>query len=168
LDTAGFVDIDNAKELLEVTDLVMLSIKHVDEIKHKEITGVSNTKILKFMEYLKEINKPTWIRYVVIPGLTDAKEDIHRLAEFLKDFPIYKWLIYCPITPWECISGKLWAGLSLLKEYQRLIRYPLKKLKIYSGSMASRQSLPKKTLTWLRRCNSALSFRRDKILMIMP
>ena len=63
----------------------MLSIKHVDEIKHRQITGVSK-KILKFMEYLKEINKPTWIRYVVIPGLTDAKEDIHRLAEFLKDF----------------------------------------------------------------------------------
>ena len=87
MDTSGFVEINKAKGLLEVTDLVLLSIKHIDEIKHKAITGVSSNKVFAFMEYLREINKPVWIRYVVIPGLTDSKDDIKRLAEFLKEFP---------------------------------------------------------------------------------
>ncbi len=114
LDTAGFVDVDKAKDLLEVTDLVLLSIKHVDEIKHREIAGVSNSKILKFMEYLKEINKPVWIRYVVIPGLTDAKEDIYRLAEFLKGFPNIQMV---DILPYHTMGVYKWEAMGL--------KYPL-------------------------------------------
>ncbi len=110
LDTSGFAEIDKAKELLEVTDLVILSIKHVDEIKHRQITGVSKNKILKFMEYLKEINKPTWIRYVVIPGLTDAKEDIHRLAEFLKDFPNIQLV---DVLPYHTMGVYKWVAMGL-------------------------------------------------------
>jgi pyruvate formate lyase activating enzyme len=35
VDTSGFIDIDRAKKLLEVTDLVLLSIKHVVEERHR-------------------------------------------------------------------------------------------------------------------------------------
>lgn len=110
LDTAGFVDIDKAKKLLDVTDLVLLSIKHIDEIKHREITGVSSNKVFAFMEYLKEINKPIWVRYVIIPGLTDAKEDVHRLAEFLKGFPNIQLV---DILPYHTMGVYKWESMGL-------------------------------------------------------
>ena len=144
LDTAGFVDVDKAKDLLEVTDLVLLSIKHVDEIKHREIAGVSNSKILKFMEYLKEINKPTWIRYVVIPGLTDAKEDIHRLAEFLKDFPN----IQMVDIPYHTMGVYKWEAMGLKYPLKFLPRtkYPLRRLKIFRDMVSVRASQEEKKL----------------------
>ncbi len=110
MDTSGFVEIDRAKGLLEVTDLVLLSIKHIDEIKHKAITGVSSNKVFTFMEYLREINKPVWIRYVVIPGLTDDKDDIIRLAEFLKEFPNIKLV---DILPYHTMGVYKWEELGL-------------------------------------------------------
>lgn len=110
MDTSGFVEISKAKELLEVTDLVLLSIKHIDEIKHKEITGVSSSKVFAFMEYLKEINKPLWIRYVVIPGLTDEKRDVHRLAEFLKGFPNIQLV---DVLPYHTMGVYKWEAMGL-------------------------------------------------------
>jgi len=86
LDTSGFVQIDRVKELLKVTDLILLSIKHIDEVKHKEITGVGNKLIHRFIEYLAEQKIPVWIRYVIIPGWTDDPGDIARLAEYLAQF----------------------------------------------------------------------------------
>ena len=110
MDTSGFVEIDKAKGLLEVTDLVLLSIKHIDEIKHKAITGVSSNKVFAFMEYLREINKPLWIRYVVIPGLTDDIEDVKRLAEFLKEFPNIELV---DILPYHTMGTYKWEELGL-------------------------------------------------------
>ncbi len=110
MDTSGFVEINKAKGLLEVTDLVLLSIKHIDEIKHKAITGVSSNKVFAFMEYLREINKPLWIRYVVIPGLTDDIEDVKRLAEFLKEFPNIELV---DILPYHTMGTYKWEELGL-------------------------------------------------------
>lgn len=115
LDTAGFAEISKTEGLLRVTDLVLLSIKHIDEIKHKEITGVGTSRILAFMEYLKEINKPVWIRFVVIPGLTDDYEDIRRLAQFLKGFPNIQLI---DILPYHTLGEYKWEELGL--------EYPLK------------------------------------------
>ena len=93
------------KKLMEVTDLVLLDIKEIDELKHKELTGWSNSNILDMAKYLSEINKPVWIRHVLVPGGSDNDEELIRLDEFIKtlnnvdrvevlpyhDFGIYKW-----------------------------------------------------------------------------
>lgn len=81
LDTCGYGD--NIKKILKYTDYVMLSIKHANNEKHKQLTGVSNKKILKNMKLIAEM-KPLLIRYVVIPGYTDASNDIVALAHMLK------------------------------------------------------------------------------------
>lgn len=86
MDTSGFIDIDKAEDLLEVTDLVLLSIKQVVEEKHKEITGVGTKKIIAFLDHLKEIGKPVWIRYIILPGYTDDPEDLRSLGDMLKDY----------------------------------------------------------------------------------
>lgn len=82
IDTNGGALSSSVKELMEYTDLVLLDIKQMDEVAHERITGVKNQLTLKFAKYLEEIDKPTWIRYVLVPGYTDDEEHLHRLGEF--------------------------------------------------------------------------------------
>jgi pyruvate formate lyase activating enzyme len=65
--------------LLGHTDLVLLDIKHIDIGQHEKLTGMTNDRTLAFADYLAEINQPTWIRYVLVPGYSDALGDLHGL-----------------------------------------------------------------------------------------
>lgn len=75
---------EKLEKLMQVTDLVMLDIKHIEDIAHKELTGHSNASILAFARYLDEIKKPVWIRHVVVPGITYDEEQLTKFGEFLK------------------------------------------------------------------------------------
>ena len=70
-------------KLMELTDLVMLDIKHIDPEGHKDLTGHDNAGILAFAKYLDEKNIPVWIRHVVVPGITDDPKLLVRLGQFL-------------------------------------------------------------------------------------
>ena len=70
-------------ELLKVTDLVLLDIKHIDEEAHKALTGRSGAHARAFARYLSERGKPIWIRHVLVPGITDDDGALHRLKAFL-------------------------------------------------------------------------------------
>lgn len=87
LDTSGIMfDAENPEKfdgLLDVTDLIMLDIKHIDDDKHKALTGQSNKNILAFAKYLDKKNKPVWIRHVVVPGITLDDDALFRLGEFI-------------------------------------------------------------------------------------
>ncbi|MDG6881547.1 Pyruvate formate-lyase 1-activating enzyme [Phocoenobacter uteri] len=86
LDTNGFVRNYNevVDEMLEVTDLVLLDLKQLNDDIHKNLIGVSNKRTLEFARYLHQKNKPTWIRYVVVPGYTDDDDSVHRLGKFIE------------------------------------------------------------------------------------
>ena len=70
-------------ELMAVTDLVMLDLKHIDPDGHKALTGHDNAGILAFAKYLEEKQVPVWIRHVVVPGITDDPEQLTRLGRFI-------------------------------------------------------------------------------------
>lgn len=71
------------EKLMSVTDLVLLDIKHIDEQRHKKLTGITNAHELAAARYLDSIGKPVWIRHVLVPGYTDDDEALVALAEFL-------------------------------------------------------------------------------------
>lgn len=83
IDTSGYVDKDKFEELLPYIDLVLLDIKHIDDIEHQELTGVSNSKIFEILNLLEERNKSFWIRHVVVPGINDKIDYLEELAELL-------------------------------------------------------------------------------------
>lgn len=86
IDTSGFIWNEYVKEILEYTDIVLLDIKNYDPLVYKTVTGVSLSPTLKLLDYLKEKNINTWIRYVLVPGLTDNLDSLKKLAEHLKDY----------------------------------------------------------------------------------
>lgn len=83
-------------ELMTLTDLVMLDIKHIDNIKHKELTSQPNENILKFAEYLSEKNVDIWIRHVVVPGITDDEKYLFDLGYFIGGLKTLKALDVLP------------------------------------------------------------------------
>ena len=87
LDTSGVLYNEDEPrafdELLAVTDLVLLDIKHIDEAEHKKLTGHSNKNILAFARYLAQIGKSVWIRHVLVPGITDDDKYLYKLKEFI-------------------------------------------------------------------------------------
>ncbi|NLP16712.1 MAG: pyruvate formate lyase-activating protein [Clostridiales bacterium] len=87
IDTAGYILNDTVKELLEYTDLVLLDIKNYDPIVYKAVTGVQLSPTLKFLDYLREKNIPTWVRYVLVPQLTDNMDSISKLSDHLDGYP---------------------------------------------------------------------------------
>ncbi|MBR2047793.1 MAG: pyruvate formate lyase-activating protein [Oscillospiraceae bacterium] len=82
--------------LMEVTDLVMLDIKHIDAEGHKALTGHDNAGILAFARYLAEKQVPVWIRHVVVPGITDDPGQLARLGAFMASLPNVKALDVLP------------------------------------------------------------------------
>ena len=91
--------------LMKYTDLVLLDIKHIDNGAHKRLTGWENENILDCARYLSDIHKPVWIRHVLVPGINDDDESLHRLRSFIDtlsnvervevlpyhDLGVYKW-----------------------------------------------------------------------------
>lgn len=71
------------ERLMDLTDTVLLDIKHIDDEEHRKLTRHSNANILDCARYLSEIDKPVWIRHVLIPGITDKDEYLVRLRDFL-------------------------------------------------------------------------------------
>ena len=74
---------DKVKEIIDLCDLFLLDIKHINSDKCKELVGISNEKELAFARYLSSINKPIWIRQVIIPSITDDYNDLIELKHFI-------------------------------------------------------------------------------------
>lgn len=85
LDTSGMFPLtDEIKQVLSLTDLVLLDIKHINNEKCKDLVGFSNNLELAFAQYLSDNNIPIWIRQVLIPGFTDDEQDLKELKLFIK------------------------------------------------------------------------------------
>lgn len=74
---------ERIEALMQVTDLVMLDIKHMDNDAHMDLTAQSNKNILAFARYLDSIHKPVWIRHVVVPGITMQEKSLAAVGCFL-------------------------------------------------------------------------------------
>ncbi len=86
LDTSGVILNESVKELLEYTDMVLLDFKYTNAEDYLKYTKLEMEKARKFLDYLQEINKRTWLRYVVIPGLNDSKENFTKLFELQNQY----------------------------------------------------------------------------------
>ncbi len=73
------------EQLMDVCDLVMADIKHIDPEQHRELTGRGNANILDCLRYLAQREQPLWIRQVLVPGITDVDEYLRRTREFIAE-----------------------------------------------------------------------------------
>ena len=109
IDTSGSVVLtDEIKELINLTDLFLLDIKCINDEKAINLTGVSNKKELEFARYLSNINKPMWIRQVLVPGYTDDEQDLIKLREFISTL---KFVEKVEVLPYHDLGKFKWEQL---------------------------------------------------------
>ena len=82
LDTTGYLGAQADDALLDDVDLVLLDIKAASGRKYKSLTGVPIDPTIRFAERLAHRDQPVWLRYVLVPGLTDNLDDIESMATF--------------------------------------------------------------------------------------
>lgn len=90
LDTSGYMGKMADDDLLALVDLVLLDIKSGLPETFKTTTGVDLAPTIAFANRLKEMNKPVWVRFVLVPGLTDAPENVKALGEIIAALPNVK------------------------------------------------------------------------------
>lgn len=83
LDTNGYLGDRLSDDELADIDLVLLDLKAFDDAHHRRVTGHGNEAILAFACRLAELGRPVWVRYVLVPGLTDGLDDIDALGAFI-------------------------------------------------------------------------------------
>lgn len=121
LDTSGVLFTQSNKSLIDgllsVTDLVLLDVKHIDDNKHKSLTGQSNQNVLAFAKYLSDSGKPMWIRHVLVSGITDDDEYLKSLSKFISGL---KTVQRVEVLPYHTMG---------VSKYEKLgVDYPLKGL----------------------------------------
>ncbi len=109
VDTSGYFLNEYVKTALNYTDLVLLDIKHSDSIAYKKLTGVNISHSLEFLDYLKRIKKPVWIRQVIIPGINDTEEQVIELMHLIKGVNIKK----VELLPYHTLGVYKWEKLGL-------------------------------------------------------
>lgn len=115
LDTSGLLNWASHKDVFDYTDLVLLDVKCVDPLLHKNLTHLGNQRALELLDYLGEINKPVWARHVLVPGITMDEYLLQETAALLARFPNVEKV---ELLPLHKMGEYKWDALGL--------RFPLK------------------------------------------
>lgn len=110
LDTSGYASRDQFEKVLPYTDLVMLDIKSIEPKTFKNITSCSIEPTLGLAEALYEKNIKTWIRFVLVPGLSDSKEELELLSEYISKMGNVELV---EILPFHKLGEYKWEDLGL-------------------------------------------------------
>ncbi|MDV3347179.1 pyruvate formate-lyase-activating protein [Leptothoe sp. LEGE 181152] len=108
LDTSGFSDLTAAQQVLPHTNLVLLDIKSFDPDLYRRVTHVSQEPTLRLARYLNDIHKLTWVRFVLVPGLTDPPENVEGLAIFVATLTNVEWV---EVLPFHQMGAYKWEAL---------------------------------------------------------
>lgn len=98
------------EELMRYTDLLLFDIKHIDSAEHKKLTGWPNENILDCARYLSEINKPVWIRHVLVPTITDKDEFLYRMRDFISTLQN---VAKIEVLPYHALGVYKWENLNI-------------------------------------------------------
>lgn len=118
IDTSGIISLtDEIKELIELTDLILLDIKCINDNICQDLCGASNKKELEFAKYLSEKNKKIWIRQVLVPGYTDNEKDLIKLRKFVDKLGSVEKI---EVLPYHDMGKYKWEDLGVKYELENV------------------------------------------------
>jgi pyruvate formate lyase activating enzyme len=110
IETNGMFGERLTDEELQSIDLVILDMKAFTLEQHKKVTGLPNADVLEFCNRLSELRRPMWLRYVLVPGLTDIPEEMEAVAEFCSSLGVVE---RAEILPFHQLGQYKWERLGL-------------------------------------------------------
>ena len=113
IETSGFLGATLDDAYLDSLDLVLLDIKSGDPETYREATGRELAPTLRFAERLAAMKKPVWVRFTLVPGLTDGIENVASIARFVAPMTNVEWV---EVQPFHQLGSFKWKAMGL--EYQ--------------------------------------------------
>ena len=114
IETNGFYGHKLSDDELRNIDLVILDMKAFTRAQHERVTGgMHNEDVLEFCNRLSALKRPMWLRYVLVPGLTDIPEEMEAVADFGASLGVVE---RAEILPFHQMGRYKWQRLGL--EYQ--------------------------------------------------
>ena len=110
IETSGFLGARAHEKFLSCLDLVLLDIKSSDSETYRATTGRELAPTLRFAERLAEIGKPVWVRFTLVPGLTDDPANVEGIAKFVAPMKNVEWV---EIQPFHQLGGFKWKAMKL-------------------------------------------------------
>lgn len=110
IETNGFLGAKLSNDELELIDLVILDMKAFGAEQHKRVTGIGNEPVLAFAKRLAEHKRPMWLRYVLVPGLTDDPDEMRRVAQFGASLGVVE---RAEILPFHQMGRYKWKRLAI-------------------------------------------------------
>ncbi len=111
LETNGFYGERLSDEELRTIDLVILDMKAFTAAQHARVTGVErNANVFDFARRLAGLRRPMWLRYVLVPGLTDVDDEMASLAEFAASLGVVE---RAEVLPFHQMGRFKWEKLGL-------------------------------------------------------
>lgn len=101
---------DKFNKLMKLTDLLLVDIKHIDNESHIKLTGKPNTNILEMITYLNKIQKPIWVRHVLVPTINDDKESLNKLKAFVDTLSNVERV---EVLPYHTLGIHKWESLKI-------------------------------------------------------
>ena len=120
IDTTGNVSRSSWEKVLKHTDLVMLCPKSFDPKMYKEITGSNQQGMLDFVQGVRKLGLPIWLRYVLVPSMTDRDSDIEAIGKFARDNDN---LVKVELLPYHDLGRHKWMELGLKYKLDHLNLY---------------------------------------------
>jgi pyruvate formate lyase activating enzyme len=110
IETSGFLGARATDDYLENLDLVILDIKSGDPETYRRVTGQDLAPTLRFAERLAAMKKPVWVRYTLVPGLTDDPANIEAVARFVAPLKNVEWV---EVLPFHQLGAFKWKALAM-------------------------------------------------------
>nr|WP_221380754.1 pyruvate formate-lyase-activating protein [Actinoplanes polyasparticus] len=111
LDTSGFLGDRADDALLDATDLVLLDIKSGDPGTYRKVTGTGRLEpTVRFAHRLADRGKPIWVRFVLVPGLTDEPANVDAVAAIAAGVPTVERV---EVLPFHRLGAQKYAALGL-------------------------------------------------------
>ena len=110
VETNGFLGSRLSDEELEKIDLVLLGIKTWGPEKHRRLTGKTIEPTLEFARRLATRGRPIWVRFVLVPGLTDDPDDLREMAQFIASLGVVERV---EVLPFHQLGRFKWRALGL-------------------------------------------------------
>lgn len=113
IDTSGFLGAACTDEMLKDIDMVLLDVKSGDEETYKRVTGRALAPTIEFGDRLAAAGKEIWIRFVVVPGLTDSVENVENVANI-----VARWstVSRVEVLPFHQMGRDKWSNLGMKYE----------------------------------------------------
>src|SRR4051812_35597949 len=110
IETSGFLGARADDRFLSTLDLVLLDIKSGDPDTYRKVTGRDLAPTLRFAERLAAMGKPVWVRFTLVPGLTDDPSNVEKIARFVAPMKNVEWV---EVQPFHQLGAFKWKAMDL-------------------------------------------------------